>query len=397
VGEQTSNRGDLDRPTFGSLFAGVGGFDLGFEAAGWEPRWQVEWDPKCQSVLARHWPNVARYGDVCDVGVIPLGRRPDDERDGLGPITDVDGRESPRGVLAPVHCITYGFPCQDLSVAGRRAGLDGDRSNLFFQAVRIIREMRDATGGRYPTFAVAENVEGLLNADGGAAMGRCLDALAEIGAVGIEWAMLDAQHFGVPQRRRRVFIVARFGAGGLGPDPLLPVREGCGRDFTARKQTGQAVAALTGTGVGTCGPDDNQAQADHLIPFRARALTAEKGQRNNGTEQNFIPFVKARRAQSPDDHETWKQNGPAPTLNGFDNGTESRAPVVTPVEHGVRRLTPRECERLMGWPDDHTRWAADGTEIADSHRYKMCGNGVAAPVAEWVARRLVATGFRDAG
>ncbi len=187
-------------PTFGSLFAGVGGFDLGFEDAGWECRWQVEWDARCRSVLARHWPDVPRYGDVADV----------------------NGAD-----LASVDCITYGFPCQDLSVAGNRAGLDGERSNLFFEATRIIREMREATDGRYPTWAVAENVPGLLSADGGAAMGRVLDELADCGAVGIEWATLDAQHFGVPQRRRRVFVVAWFDPRAGGADPLLPVASRC--------------------------------------------------------------------------------------------------------------------------------------------------------------------------
>ena len=336
--EQTSNLGDLDRPTFGSLFAGVGGFDLGFEAAGWEPRWQVEWDSRCRGVLARHWPNVARYGDVCDV------HRPE-----------------------PVDCITYGFPCQDLSVAGRRAGLDGDRSNLFFEAVRIIREMRDATGGRYPTFAVAENVEGLLNADGGAAMGRCLDALAEIGAVGIEWAMLDAQHFGVPQRRKRVFIVAWFDPRVGGGEEVFPVRESCGRDSEKGGKAGQDIAGSVAACLNSSGNDGGfrTEPGENLIPVGhpdpAYALTSREGK---GASQ---------------------RDGQSTLVAHID-------PFVK-----VRRLTPRECERLMGWPDDHTRWAADGREIADTNRYRMCGNGVAAPVAEWVARRLAATGFRDAG
>lgn len=145
-------------------------------------------------------------------------------------------------------------------------------------------------------------------------------------------------------------------------------------------------------------------------------------------------FVKAKRAQSVHDDETWKEGGVAPTLNGFDNNSESRATVVATfalqpadkrdgpgavtarsvdiapsllasdgsvsdrglrivdpdAQLGVRRLTPRECERLMGWPDDHTRYAADGTEIADSSRYRMCGNGVAAPVAKYVAECIEA-------
>ena len=161
----------------------------------------------------------------------------------------------------------------------------------------------------------------------------------------------------------------------------------------------------------------------------------------SGHASRLAPFVKAKRASTPDDDETWKEGEVAPTLNAFDNGGDSRATVVTvqdeaaggdlppegvlafgwqedrlagtvykdevpglttsktyavapPAEEGgqlaVRRLTPRECERLMGWPDDWTRWAADGSEVADSSRYRMCGNGVASPVAEWLGRCIVA-------
>ena len=107
-----------DAMRYVSLFSGVGGFDLGFDAAGWKCVAQVEWDKDCQQVLARHWPNVPRWGDVSEVCGAEL------------PVADV---------------ISFGSPCQDLSVAGKRAGLDGERSGLFHQAIRIIREMRDAT------------------------------------------------------------------------------------------------------------------------------------------------------------------------------------------------------------------------------------------------------------
>lgn len=207
-------------PTYGSLFSGVGGFDLGFDRAGWDCAWQVEWDARCRSVLARHWPDVERFGDVRSVS---------------------------GDALTPVDCITYGFPCQDLSVAGNRAGLDGERSGLFFEATRIIREMREATDGRHPTWAVAENVPGLLSADGGAAMGRCLDELADCGAVGIEWATLDAQHFGVPQRRRRVFIVAWFDPRVGGADPLLPVASRCQGHPQPGGTTGEDAARTAGS------------------------------------------------------------------------------------------------------------------------------------------------------
>jgi DNA (cytosine-5)-methyltransferase 1 len=130
--------------TYGSLFSGVGGFDLGCDAAGWDCAWQVEYDARCRAVLRRRWANPDHYDDV----------------------RTVNGWD-----VEPVDVITYGFPCQDLSVAGKRAGLDGERSGLFFEAIRIIDEMRKATDGAYPRVVVAENVTGLLSADRGDAMG----------------------------------------------------------------------------------------------------------------------------------------------------------------------------------------------------------------------------------
>jgi len=225
--------------TYGSLFSGVGGFDLGCDAAGWDCQWQVEYDARCRQVLARHWPDVDRYDDV----------------------RTVYGRE-----LAPVDVITYGFPCQDLSVAGKRAGLDGERSGLFFEAIRIIREMREATGGEYPRAAVAENVVGLLTADKGAAMGRCLDALAEVGAVAIEWRVLDAQWFGVPQRRRRVFLVAVFDPRAASRGQVFPEPESVRGDLASQRTPGQGIAGSLTSGLGSGGPDSAHALAGWLTP-----------------------------------------------------------------------------------------------------------------------------------
>ena len=166
---------------FVSLFSGVGGFDLGLEAAGWECVAQVEWDKHCQAVLERHWPDVPKWNDVADVS----------------------GRDLP-----PADVVAFGSPCQDLSVAGKRAGFGGQRSVLFYEATRIIREMRDATGNAFPRFVIWENVAGALSSSGGRDFGAVLDELADLGAVDIAWRVLDARWFGVPQRRRRVFVVA---------------------------------------------------------------------------------------------------------------------------------------------------------------------------------------------
>ena len=176
--------------TFVSLFSGVGGFDLGLERAGWRCVAQVEWDKQCQAVLAHRWPDVPRWADVADVS----------------------GHELP-----PADVVAFGSPCQDLSVAGRRAGfVEGGRSNLFFEAVRIIKEMRHATGSVQPRFVVWENVVGALSSNQGDDFAAVIDALAEVGAVDIGWRVLDARWFGVPQRRRRVFVVADLAGGCAG-------------------------------------------------------------------------------------------------------------------------------------------------------------------------------------
>jgi DNA-cytosine methyltransferase len=162
------------RPTVGSLFSGIGGLDLGLERAGWEVRWQVEIDPFCRKVLGRHWPDIKKYGDIREVN-------PDE--------------------LEPVDLVCGGFPCQDLSVAGKRAGVAGERSGLFWEVVRIADEVR-------PSWLVLENVPGLLSSNEGRDMETVLNAIEELGYI-VDCDIMDAQYFGVAQRRRRVFIVCQ--------------------------------------------------------------------------------------------------------------------------------------------------------------------------------------------
>lgn len=161
----------------GSLFAGIGGFDLGFERAGMRVAWQVEQDAYCRAVLARHFPDAARYEDVREVGIDNLD---------------------------PVDLICGGFPCQDLSSAGRGAGLDGARSGLWSEFARIVRELR-------PGYVVVENVPALLTGKGKrwdrGPIGRVLGDLAEA-RYDAEWACLSAREFGAPHLRKRVWIVA---------------------------------------------------------------------------------------------------------------------------------------------------------------------------------------------
>lgn len=162
---------------FGSLFSGIGGLDLGLERAGMTCKWQVEIDEFCRRVLEKHWPNVKRYGDIREVG----------------------------NELEPVDLICGGFPCQDVSIIGKRRGLDGDRSGLWREFARIVRIVR-------PRFIVVENVPGLLSSG----FGRVLGDLAESG-YDAEWQVFNAGGFGVPQQRRRLFVVGYLRA-------IAPVR-----------------------------------------------------------------------------------------------------------------------------------------------------------------------------
>jgi DNA (cytosine-5)-methyltransferase 1 len=155
--------------TFGSLFAGIGGFDLGFERAGMVCKWQVEINDYANRVLAKHWPHVHRERDIRTAG---------------------------RHNLEPVDVICGGFPCQDISYAGQGAGLDGERSGLFFEAVRVVRELR-------PRIVVLENVAALLTRG----LDRVLGTLAEIG-YDAEWHCIPAAAVGAPHERERVFVIA---------------------------------------------------------------------------------------------------------------------------------------------------------------------------------------------
>jgi len=222
--------------TYGSLFTGVGGFDLGFDQAGYTCKWQVEWDKHCQQTLAYHWPDVPRWSDVCDV----------------------DGTQLP-----PVDIITFGSPCQDLSVAGKRAGIDGNRSSMFFQAARIIKEMRDATNGIFPRITIWENVPGALSSNGGKDFETVLATLDDCGALAQWWYVLDAQFFGVPQRRRRVFVISVFDpaiADRAGDGEILSVGTGRRRNTSTRRTEGKEVAGTLGGGSGNRGwsPDTDR-------------------------------------------------------------------------------------------------------------------------------------------
>ena len=182
----------MNKLTGVSLFAGVGGFDLAMERNGVDVVASVEIDKQCQKVLAKHFPKAKQFSDITDVkgsDLIAAGFKPD------------------RGI------ITGGFPCQDLSVAGKRRGLAGERSGLFWEIARLIEETKTE-------WFILENVPGLLTSNKGADFGVVVGTMADLG-YSLAWRVLDAQHFGVPQRRRRVFILGRRTGDGLSAAEIL--------------------------------------------------------------------------------------------------------------------------------------------------------------------------------
>jgi DNA (cytosine-5)-methyltransferase 1 len=202
-----------------SLFAGVGGFDLALERNGVKVVANVEIDKHARAILARHFPEAKQFNDVREV-------------------SGNDLREA--GFIADGGIITGGFPCQDLSVAGKRLGFSGQRSSLFYQIARIADETK-------AEWLVLENVPGLLTSQGGSDMGAVVGTLAELGYVG-SWRVLDAQHFGVPQRRRRVFIVARRTSDPTSCAKVLFEREGLRGHLASSSTSQQDLAGSIGVG-----------------------------------------------------------------------------------------------------------------------------------------------------
>ena len=232
--------------TLGSLFDGIGGFPYAASFYGIRTLWASEIVPECISVTKRHFPDMEHVGDI----------------------TKLHG-----GELPPVDIITFGSPCQDLSVAsGKRLGLAGERSGLFLEAIRIIREMQEATNGQYPKFAIWENVPGALSSSSRRDFKAVLEAFTEAevpmpgsgqwanagmvrgGGADLAWCVYDAQHFGTAQRRRRIFLVADFRGERAGE--ILFVPKSLSGYFAAGGTPRQGPAAYAQSGAGTAGAGD---------------------------------------------------------------------------------------------------------------------------------------------
>ena len=300
------------RRTVASFFAGIGGFDIGFENVGFDVTVQCEIEPFCMSILEKHWPTVPKLNDIKEVNADDI----------------------------PASTVWVGgFPCQDLSLArmGKRAGLRGSKSGLFYEFARLVGEGK-------PRVVVIENVAGLLSSHKGRDLGILLSTLAELGyAVG--WRTFNSKNFGVPQSRQRVYIV------------------GCYRD---ERGPGQILFEPE------CGEGDNK----------------KSGSNGKKPEMSFQKIVG-------------DSSGEGPVIQSIayclyatsarHTGTDwSRNYVCYPNAGMVRRLIPSECEGVMAFPKNWTlpdSHILEGDDL-DSARYHALGNAVTPPVAEWIANRV---------
>ena len=270
--------------TLGSLFDGSGGFPLGGVIAGITPKWAAEIEPFPIRVTSVRFPNMTH----------------------LGNISEVSGAE-----IEPVDIITFGSPCQDMSVAGKREGLGGNRSSLFYEAIRIIKEMREATNGKYPRYIVWENVPGAFSSNKGEDFRAVLTEICKVKeecvsvpkpakwenagrimgeSFSIAWRLLDAQYWGVPQRRQRIYLVADFDGGSAGK--ILFESEGLsGYSAQGFKSWQDAANGITES-VGETGSDslmfENHSQDTR---YRGPLAVAQTVSSTYGTGGNNQPFV----------------------------------------------------------------------------------------------------------
>lgn len=398
--------------SFLSVCSGIEAASVAWEPLGWKAQAFAEIEKFPSAVLAHHWPDVPNLGDMTKHYDWPNSLRPD--------------------------LIVGGTPCQAFSVAGLRQGLGDPRGNLTLVFLGILAQFR-------PRWVVWENVPGVLS-DKTGAFGAFLGGLGELG-YGFAYRVLDAQHFGVPQRRRRVFVVAHLGdwrraaAVLFEPESLRgdhpPRRQAgqgvargfeCGpqggrftdtatrcKDGPIRNQLGAGVISSSVTGYVNAGHFGSMREAHVSDPIRAKGGgTGNGGEtllafscKDHGADASAIaPTLRsmghdgshangggqvaiAIQAGAIKENPNHGPDGIGVRTNDQAYTLEARAEVqAVAVASAVRRLTPMECERLQGFPDNHTLIPWRGKMAPDGPRYKALGNSMAVPVMRWIGERI---------
>ena len=340
--------------TLGSLFDGIGVFPLAAARCGIVPVWASEIEAAPISITKRHFPGMKHLGDI----------------------SKLHG-----GAIPPVHVLTFGSPCQNLSQIGNRTGLAGAKSNLFFHAIRIIREMRDATKGVYPVITVWENVMGAFSSNDRMDFRAVLSAFADTeismppsgrwanagmvrgGCPDIAWRLMDAQYWASPRlaRRQRIFLVADFG-GRRAPEILfkprtmqpLPASGGTRRMSTPEGDRGAFLEA--------------RGRVPIVRPFQGFRM---RGAAKHGKQTAF----RSSFGFPTDPFSTLLAGTVTPFAFWYEDDPEGGC---------IRFPTELESERMMGLPEGWTKYGIGGEEIKSAQRYKALGNAIALPCAEYI-------------
>lgn len=401
-----------------SMFSGIGGFELGIQQA-FDNEYahiSTESEQKERSqgreratdkpkVLLhagnRSTPFCVGYSEI-DKYAIKVYERQFEGHKNYGNATEINARELPDFDL-----LVGGFPCQAFSIAGKRAGFNDTRGTLFFDIARICAEKR-------PRHLVLENVKGLLSHDGGKTFQTILGVLADLGYF-VEWQVLNSKDFGVPQNRERVFIV-----GHLGGEPrrkVFPIRQDGTRTTKGQSTiSGEIQAKEQGTNRGHTNESVSQdGENGHIHQLNQpthsnNRVYAESGANptlntaQGGNRQPFVAMRWNRTEKGKAYRREAQKNGR--DLTPFNDGHRTLEPAKDKVigtitsqaiakdsllgnSARIRRLTPLECERLQGFPDNWTALGVGDELISDTQRYKMCGNAVTVNVVEAVISKLL--------
>jgi DNA (cytosine-5)-methyltransferase 1 len=358
-----------ERIRVASLFSGIGGFEKGIQQA----------DPTAEIVFASEIDKYARQIYKKNFGVEPYGD-----------ITELDAADVPEHDI-----LVGGFPCQDVSVAGKREGLCGARSGMFFEIIRILRE-------KQPRIVLIENVRGLLSSNQGWDFARILIELENVG-YSCEWQVFNSKNHGVPQNRERVFIIGHLR--GSGARPIFPITENNRPDNDVQGPTTNTITSRYGKSyaTGSYNPTHSNDRIYDPSGVSPALNCAEGGNRQplsicdsgQGREDQIrSDLIAPLRANTGAGHNNIVVSGVAGCLTGggHSGGNHSDMTILKTLQ-GARRLTPTECERLQGFPDG---WTAEGIDdngeiltISDTQRYKCLGNEVTVNVVEFIARHII--------
>ena len=326
---------------------------------GWTPAFFSEIEPFPSAVLNHHYPNVPNYGDLTKYNEWPVAP-------------------------GSIDLLVGGTPCQSFSVAGLRKGLEDPRGNLCLTFLGLVDKLK-------PQWVLWENVPGVLSSGGGRDFGSFLGALGQIG-YGWSYRVLDAQYFGVAQRRRRVFVVGYLGDWRRAAQVLFESESVCGHPPPSRK-TGQSIAPCVTQGPPFSRTGNEPVECEAIIPFRATGRasyyedTKAEALRAAMHKQTDVDLIVNPIASGSH----WDGTEVHPSRSPQSSEVTRQVAAVHEVSMAVRRLTPTECERLQGFPDGHTLipWKKKpSSECPDGPRYKALGNSMAVPVMRWIGERI---------